>query len=487
MSRILRPVALSLVFLGISSAQASASAPAEAERECLIQARFAHPADLAYASKLAIESIDEGAALAPSMRVRCSKIDEIASFAQHYKIVDADLGATIRAEKERIQRWNTQYASDVTSPQHRFQDYLNLKQIRSVVDSWVEEFPDYVHLETIGASVQGRPIRAVHISRFKGDKAPKHRTIILGGHHAREWLAHATTLCITERFIRGIENPNSRHHKILSNMTLSVIPMGNPDGYQISHDDNRMQRKNANEVDLNRNWDIAWKTQGESVASKGDENYPGTSAWSEPETAAYRDFIQKYATGLKGFFDIHAFIPAIMAPYGYRNGVHPKAKEYNKVMKIMADAMDGPGMQRYETGAINELVGLASGSSADWVDDVTDALSFGTEIRGESFVMPASQIKPSCDENEAALLAFFEAVIPQQGNPENPNESEASTSDSDSGGPDDPDENEVDPDNQAPDPQENKGGCTSTSHPSNYGVLLLAALCFLRRRYTNPA
>lgn len=409
--RVVIPCLLAAFSLG---GVAQASTP-EAERECLIQANFAHEADRRYAEKLAIEAIDESPQLSPTLHVRCSKIDEIAGFARSYEVVDSDMQATFDAERERMANFNTRYRSRVTAPENRYQEYLNLKQLREVVDSWVTEFPKYVEIEKIGKSVQDRDIRAVHVSRFRGEKAPKYRMIILGGHHSREWLAHATTMCITERFIRGIEKKGSRHHKLLSYMTLSVIPMGNPDGFVKTHSGSRMNRKNANGVDLNRNWDIAWGTGSEASASPGADNYPGKGPWSEPESKAYRDFITKYSEGLKGFFDIHAFIPAIMSPYGYKRGRHPKASEYAALMKKMSDAMTGPGMQKYRTGPIHKVVYTASGSSADWVDDKFGAFSFGTEVRGRSFAEPASQIKPSCDENEAAILAFLEEVIPMDG------------------------------------------------------------------------
>lgn len=486
MSRICRCSVLTLALLASGIGIAQASTTIEAERECLVQASFAHRGDRDYASKLAIETIDEGPVLAPTLRVRCSKVQDIASFAQSYQLIDEDLEATIAAERQRLKAWNEQYSGEVTDPQRRYQDYLTLDQIRTVVDHWVEEFPEHVELEQIGSSVENRPIRAVHISRWKGDKAPKYRTIILGGHHAREWLAHATTLCITERFIRGLKDPDSRHFRILSNMTLSVIPMGNPDGYVRTHESNRMQRKNANGVDLNRNWDIAWHTQGEADAPPEAENYPGTAAWSEPETAAYRDFIKKYAEGLKGFFDIHAFIPAIMAPYGYKLGKHPRALEYKKAMNAMEDAMQGPGMKRYEMGQINDIVGLASGSSADWVDDATDALSFGTEVRGQSFVVPASEIKPSCDENEAALLAFFETVIPLKQDPDakDPSANIEDTGPSDNNN-DDGGQDNKDGGGNGPTPSVEQGGCdlsSKTSPPLSLGLVLAALLGRARRK-----
>ena len=45
-------------------------------------------------------------------------------------------------------------------------------------------------------------------------------------------------------------------------------------------------------VDLNRNFDSKWgEIEGGSSGDPADEIYPGTSAFSEPETQAVRDYV----------------------------------------------------------------------------------------------------------------------------------------------------------------------------------------------------
>ena len=51
----------------------------------------------------------------------------------------------------------------------------------------------------------------------------------------------------------------------------------------------------------------------------------------------------------------------------------------------------------------------ASGTASDWMYGDTHALSFTIELRpkgGRGFVIPPDQIKPTCDEGVAAVLAL---------------------------------------------------------------------------------
>ena len=64
---------------------------------------------------------------------------------------------------------------------------------------------------------------------------------------------------------------------------LWVIPNLNPDGTA------SRTRQNAHGVDLNRNFPWRWR----SIGHRGDQQYSGTGALSEPETRVARDLILK--------------------------------------------------------------------------------------------------------------------------------------------------------------------------------------------------
>ena len=126
-----------------------------------------------------------------------------------------------------------------------------------------------------GFSYEQRPLEAYRIGT--GASA---RAIIGGIHGGYEW---NTVELVNDMLTYFRENPDL----ISPDTTLYIITCANPDGYAAGTSP-EIARMDGNGVDLNRNWDYQWQmtaTHGMRVVSAG--SYP----FSEPETAALRDFI----------------------------------------------------------------------------------------------------------------------------------------------------------------------------------------------------
>jgi hypothetical protein len=145
---------------------------------------------------------------------------------------------------------------------------------------------------TIGESVQGNPITAYHFGTGTDE------IIFIGGIHGG--YAWNTSLLAYELIDYLTANPTL----IPTNLTITVIPILNPDGLalvtgstsrftardvaEISETKKVAGRFNANMVDLNRNFDCKWqatsKWQTQTVSGGGRE-------FSEPESQAIRDYV----------------------------------------------------------------------------------------------------------------------------------------------------------------------------------------------------
>ena len=96
--------------------------------------------------------------------------------------------------------------------------------------------------------------------------------------------------------------------------TFLVQPMINPDGYVYTWTNDRMWRKTRkpNEdspcvgTDLNRNYDSNWGGQGASPLPCS-ETYRGPTVFSGEESAAQRDYLKDYASGLELFLTFHSY------------------------------------------------------------------------------------------------------------------------------------------------------------------------------------
>lgn len=126
-----------------------------------------------------------------------------------------------------------------------------------------------------GVSFGGRPLLAYRLGA-----GPSARAIIGAIHGGYE---RNTAVLVSEMLDYLQENPAL----VPDEVTLYVIPCANPDGYAAGTDRKR-GRMNGNGVDLNRNWDYRWQP----IATHGDRPVKaGAYPFSEPETAALRDFI----------------------------------------------------------------------------------------------------------------------------------------------------------------------------------------------------
>jgi len=144
---------------------------------------------------------------------------------------------------------------------------------------------------SIGKSVQGRDILAYHFG-----SGQKEILFVGGTHGGYSW----NTALLAYQLIDYLKN---NRDKVPANIKITVIPALNPDGLAKVVDatgsfgandvsvsaDTAAARFNANNVDINRNFDCEWKASGvwQNKTVSG-----GTAAFSEPESAAIRDYIQ---------------------------------------------------------------------------------------------------------------------------------------------------------------------------------------------------
>jgi hypothetical protein len=145
----------------------------------------------------------------------------------------------------------------------------------------------------IGQSADGQDITAYHYGEGETE------LLFVGGIHGG--YAWNTTLVAYEL----MDHLEANSDDIPENIKVTVIPVFNPDGLEsvlgtstarFTADDIEATteelvagRFNGNEVDLNRNFDCDWN---ENATWQNRSVEPGTGAFSEPESQAFRDYIE---------------------------------------------------------------------------------------------------------------------------------------------------------------------------------------------------
>lgn len=123
-----------------------------------------------------------------------------------------------------------------------------------------------------------------------------------------------------------------------------IIPVQNPDGYEWTHTNDRLWRKNRRRgfcrgVDLNRNYGYKWGGKGTSN-NPCSEIYCGPGPFSEPETKAVRDFLASSAANFKVSLSFHSYGQYILYPWGYEKVVPPDHEDLKRVGDEAADVSE---------------------------------------------------------------------------------------------------------------------------------------------------
>jgi hypothetical protein len=128
----------------------------------------------------------------------------------------------------------------------------------------------------IGTSVEGNDITAYHF----GTGATE--VLFVGGTHGSD---APSTAAVAQRLVTYLEeNPTV----VPDSVAVTVIPNLNPDG---SQETGATGRFNANNVDLNRNFDCEWSATG---VWRDQEVSGGSRPFSEPEAQALQTYVNTY-------------------------------------------------------------------------------------------------------------------------------------------------------------------------------------------------
>ena len=224
------------------------------------------------------------------------------------------------------------------------------KSVQEVVDNSEPK------VSTIGLSVEGRKIEA-----YTFGSSTKNLVLVGGIHGGYEW----NSVLLAYKFINYFTaNPQV----IPAGLTVTVIPSANPDGvfavtgkegeFTVSDVKNNLPngtgRFNAHSVDLNRNFACQWQA---TSTWKGNLVSAGTSAFSEPEALALKNFVAK--NNLVAAVFLHSQSNAVYASQ-CNNGILTGTRD---IMNVYSKATGYPAVDVFNSYAI-------TGAVEDWLASI---------------------------------------------------------------------------------------------------------------------
>ena len=360
------------------------------------------PAACVRAETLATDvwSEERGPGLPLDVVVSSNELPQLTAAGVRWQILVPDIDAVAAAEATRLR-------SPAAHTADWFAEYRDYNAITAHLRELTEIAPDRVSLHAIGNTLENRPIWALRIGGGAPDATPM---LINGTQHAREWIAAMVSTCVADRLVRGYDS-DPAIRAFVDHTRLWVVPVVNPDGYQYSWSTSRYWRKNRRDrhgVDLNRNFSVAFGGTGSSKNQRS-ETYHGPYAFSEPETAALRDLALGERIALH--VDFHAYGQLVLYPWAYTGTPTKDRDRFAGQGDRMASAMFVAHQTPYRLMSGVDLY-AAAGTMTDWMYGEAGALSYTIELRpkgpggANGFVLPPEQIKPTCDEGLAAVLAL---------------------------------------------------------------------------------
>ena len=287
-------------------------------------------------------------------------------------------------------------------------------QADAAIDALHAAHPTVTQIVTIGNSLGGAPIRVLKISTTPTvDDPAKGDAVFFACHHAREWISVEMALYLADELLaRRSSDPELAAD--MDRLQIWVLPVVNPDGYAHSISTYRYWRKNRRDnldgtfgVDLNRNWGHQWGLLSGSSNVPNDDTYHGTGPFSEPETAAMRDFLQARGN-LKFVLTYHSYSELFLRPWAYTTADPPGettlAAHFDRAVGLIS-AVHGHVYQP-------TIWYTSSGECTDWIWESTRSVAFTPELRPATlaqggFDPPPSEILPSNEENLPVAIALL--------------------------------------------------------------------------------
>jgi PKD repeat protein len=288
--------------------------------------------------------------------------------------------------------------------------FLKYQDMLDQLDLMAAAYPNMI---TVKAPVstytthEGRPIYHVKISNNASttDDLTKPNVLYTAIHHAREPLSMAQTVFYMWYLLENYATSEEIQF-LVDNTEMFFVPCLNPDGYlrNESTDPNGggMHRKNMAPVgtsnpgvDLNRNYSYGWNTTGVS-ANPNNDTYPGSNAFSEPETQAMQWLSETY--GFVSAFNAHTYGNTLLHPIGTTSAEFADHHDY------FADLCSHMCMHNGYFPQKSSGLYPASGDSDDYqykVDigvNLKDTIFAMTPEIGSDFWPASSEVIPSCQD-----------------------------------------------------------------------------------------
>lgn len=328
---------------------------------------------------------------------------------QDYEITQAEIEASLADAPDSLSMDKAAYSQEIRQqllglPAVHKDAYLSAEEIDQKLEELAKQHAENAEVVTIGTSLEGRPIKALHVSNdiASPQTSSKPSVIITGNLHAREWVTSGTVTSGAEKLLNGAAP------EALENLEVWFVPDANPDGLTHSRDVDPMWRKNTwrdssgevKGVDLNRNFPFRYRLAEDSPDSIEDDKgasddpnsllYRGNGALTEPESMTIKTLLAQEDDAV-GLLDVHSFGRMVLVSKGENEVSSQEYQEIGQAMNQAIKRVDYKVMT--EDGLYPTTGGLAG--YADSLGMVGITLEVGTSFQPDAKTAKSTEARSS--------------------------------------------------------------------------------------------
>lgn len=339
--------------------------------------------------------------------------------------------AAREAERAQLDRAYAAAAGSKAMPSGR-KSYRSLGEYEQDMKDLAARNPGLVKLITLpNRTLEGRAVLGLEITNDVNARDGKPVFALLGVHHAREWPAGEHSIEFAFDLVKTWKAGDRRTHDLLNRARVVIVPIVNPDGYNVSFESAKIadgreyqdpdtrgdgidytaiqqgpqgayKRKNCRMVsgqdtpggacsapgsrylgvDDNRNYGALWGGGGAS-SFPGDDIYRGAAPFSEPETQNIRELISRRQVTM--MVTQHTFAGLVLRAPGIKDqGVtvdEPAMRDLGAAMAAANGSLNQAGYELYDT----------SGTTEDWSYGATGGFGYTFEIAVKEFHPPFAE------------------------------------------------------------------------------------------------
>ncbi|MBI5308525.1 MAG: zinc carboxypeptidase [Planctomycetes bacterium] len=376
-----------------------------AEGKMLIEIEIKTPADIFNLKQMGVDIVTERVHPPIHAIVTNKQREKITGSGWSFHVVIEDLD---RYFKEKIDvdgnlgNYHT-YTEMVDELQRVAAAYPNITRLVDIGDSWEKT-----------QGIADRDIWALKISdNPEMEERREPDVLIVGCHHARELITVEIPLAIIQTLTEKYA-VDSRTKFLVNHREIWIVPMLNPDGHVYAEEVDSWWRKNRNTngydnvryqgVDLNRNYSFQWGYNNIGSSRRPqDETYRGVAPFSEPESQALKDLVEKHNFILS--LSYHSYGNLFLFPWGYINADTEDHSTFKKLGK-MYTRQNGYTYGNAKDGIIYNT----NGEMNDWMygEQKSKDKAFGVTIEvGNTFQPPESEVPALIQENVMPALRMI--------------------------------------------------------------------------------